>query len=140
MLATPCTAPALTYALGFAFTQASGIIVLILFLTIGVGLASPYVVLSWQPAWLKLMPKPGPWMESFKVAMGFPMLATACWLLSLVPTHYGERSWWLGIFLIIVAVAAWIFGEFYQKGRSRRGLALAVALGVPLAATPRLWT
>jgi thiol:disulfide interchange protein DsbD len=58
--------------------------------------------------------------------MGFPMLATAFWLLSLLPIHYGERSWWLGVFLVIVALAAWIFGEFVQRGRSRRGFALVV--------------
>ena len=127
ILATPCTAPFLGAALGFAFTQASGIIVL-MFLVVGVGLASPYVVLSWQPAWLKFLPKPGAWMERFKVAMGFPMLATAVWLFSLIPLHYGRRSLWLGIFLVILALAAWIYGEFFQRARTRRGLGLTVAL------------
>ena len=91
ILATPCTAPFLGAALGFAFTQAAGIIVL-MFVVVGLGLASPYVILSWQPAWLKFLPKPGAWMERFKVAMGFPMLATAVWLFSLIPLHYGRRS------------------------------------------------
>ena len=50
---------------------------------IGLGLAAPYVVLSWHPAWLKFLPKPGAWMEQFKIAMGFPMLATALWLFDL---------------------------------------------------------
>src|SRR5437879_11085274 len=62
VLATPCTAPFLGAALGFAFSQPSAIIVLI-FSTVGLGLALPYVILSWQPAWLKLLPKPGAWME-----------------------------------------------------------------------------
>ena len=56
MLATPCTAPFLGAALGFAFTQTAGIIVL-MFLVVGLGLAAPYVVLSWQPAWLKFLPE-----------------------------------------------------------------------------------
>ncbi len=129
VLATPCTAPFLGVALGFAFAQPTPMIVL-MFLMVGAGLAAPYVVLSWQPAWLKFLPKPGPWMERFKVAMGFPMLATAVWLLNLTPTFYGRRVWWLGLFLVLVALAAWIFGEFFQRGRSRRGLALALALGV----------
>jgi len=60
----------------------------------------------------------GVWMEKFKIAMGFPMLATAFWLFSLLPIHYGERSWWLALFLVILGMAAWAFGEFVQKGHS----------------------
>jgi thiol:disulfide interchange protein DsbD len=127
ILATPCTAPFLGAALGFAFAQAAPLIV-VFFLTVGAGLALPYVVLSWQPAWLKFLPKPGAWMEKFKIAMGFPMLATAIWLFSLLPIHYGDRSWWLALFLVVVALAAWIFGEFAQRGRSRRGLAIVLAV------------
>ena len=127
ILATPCTAPFLGAALGFAFTQAAGIIVL-MFLVVGLGLASPYLILSWQPAWLKFLPKPGAWMERFKVAMGFPMLATAMWLFSLIPLHYGKRSLWLGLFLVILALAAWVYGEFVQRARTHRGLGMAAAL------------
>ena len=127
ILATPCTAPFLGAALGFAFTQAAGIIVL-MFVVVALGLASPYVILSWQPAWLKFLPKPGAWMERFKVAMGFPMLATAMWLFSLIPLHYGRRSLWLGLFLVILALAAWVYGEFVQRVRTHRGLGLAAAL------------
>jgi thiol:disulfide interchange protein DsbD len=121
-LATPCTAPFLGVALGFAFAQPTSIIVL-MFLAVGLGLAAPYVVLSWHPAWLKFLPKPGAWMENFKIAMGFPMLATAVWLLSLTTTFYGERSWWLGIFLVLLGTAAWVFGTFVQRGSKRRALA-----------------
>jgi thiol:disulfide interchange protein DsbD len=86
-------------------------------------LASPYVLLTWQPGWLKFLPKPGLWMERFKIAMGFPMLAAAVWLFSLVTVYYAERSWWLAIFLVMVAVAAWIYGEFVQRNRARPVLA-----------------
>jgi len=127
LLATPCTAPFLGAALGFAFTQTVGIIVLI-FAVVALGLASPYVILSWQPAWLKFLPKPGTWMERFKVAMGFPMLATAMWLFCLIPLHYGKRALWLGLFLVILALAAWVYGEFVQRGRAHRGLGLTAAL------------
>jgi thiol:disulfide interchange protein/DsbC/DsbD-like thiol-disulfide interchange protein len=129
VLATPCTAPFLSPALGFAFSQNAATIVLI-FLMVGAGLASPYVVLSWFPAWLKWLPKPGVWMERFKIAMGFPMLATALWLVSLVTDRYGERAWWLGMFLLFVALAAWIFGTFIQRGVKRKALALAFLAGV----------
>jgi thiol:disulfide interchange protein DsbD len=127
VLATPCTAPFLGAALGFAFAQSASVIVLI-FLTVGLGLASPYILLSWNPAWLKFLPKPGAWMEKFKIAMGFPMLATVVWLFNVAASSYGKNVLWLGIFLVVVAFAAWIFGEFFQRGRSRRGVALAVVL------------
>ena len=126
-LATPCTAPFLSVALGFAFLQPPAIIVL-MFLAVGLGLAFPYVVLTWQPAWLKFLPKPGAWMEKFKIAMGFPLLATAVWLFTIAERHYGKHVWWLGLFLVIVAMAAWIYGEFVQRGRARKGLAVVVML------------
>jgi thiol:disulfide interchange protein DsbD len=127
VLATPCTAPFLSIALGFAFAQKAPVI-LLMFLAVGVGLAAPYVVLSWNPAWLKFLPKPGAWMEKFKIAMGFPMLATAVWLFNLAAGSYGKSVLWLGIFLVLVAFAAWIFGEFVQRGRARKSVALASVL------------
>ena len=131
ILATSCTAPFLGAAVGFAMAPGQrAVVTLMIFLMLGVGLSFPYVLLTWQPAWLKFLPKPGVWMERFKVAMGFPMLAAAVWLFSLVSLHYGDRSWWLGIFLVLVAVAAWIYGEFIQRHRARRGLAAAAIAAV----------
>jgi thiol:disulfide interchange protein len=126
-LATPCTAPFLSIALGFAFAQSASLILLV-FLFVGLGLASPYVLLSWNPAWLKILPKPGAWMEQFKIAMGFPMLATTVWLFNVAASSYGKNVFWLGVFLVIVAFVAWIFGEFVQRGRTRRGIAMLIAL------------
>jgi thiol:disulfide interchange protein DsbD len=126
-LATPCTAPFLAPALGFAFSQSAATIIFI-FLTVGLGLASPYVLLSCNPAWLKFLPKPGAWMERFKVAMGFPMLATVVWLFNVATSSYGKSVLWLGVFLVVVAFAAWVYGEFVQRGRARKGFALAIAL------------
>lgn len=127
VLATPCTASILGTALGFAFAQGPVVIVL-MFLTMGAGLAFPYLLLSCQPKWLKFLPKPGAWMEKFKIAMGFPMLGTAIWLFSVTSIFYGGRSWWLAIFLVFVAIAAWVYGEFVQRGRSRRVLAFCVVV------------
>jgi thiol:disulfide interchange protein DsbD len=128
-LATPCTAPFLSIALGFAFAQSAGLIVLI-FLFVGLGLAAPYVLLSWNPAWLRFLPKPGAWMEKFKIAMGFPMLATVAWLFNIAFSSYGRHTLWLGIFLVLLSAAAWVYGEFFQRGRQRRGLALGVVLAL----------
>jgi thiol:disulfide interchange protein DsbD len=126
-LATPCTAPFLAGALAFAFNQ-SAMVILLIFWFVGIGLAAPYVLLSCNPALLKFLPKPGAWMEKFKIAMGFPMLATVVWLFSVASSDYGSRVLWLGVFLVILALAAWVFGEFIQRGRSGKGLAFAVIL------------
>src|SRR5665213_1349515 len=126
-LATPCTAPFLAPALGFAFSQTPAIIILI-FLSAGLGLSAPYVLLSLNPAWLKFLPKPGAWMEKFKVAMGFPMLATVVWLFNVAASSYGKNVLWLGVFLVVVAFAAWIFGEFVQRGRGRKIVAGIICL------------
>jgi thiol:disulfide interchange protein len=127
ILATPCTAPFLSGALGFAFSQSAATIIFI-FLFVGLGLASPYVLLSWNPAWLKFLPKPGAWMEKFKIAMGFPMLATVVWLLNIAAASYGKNVLWLGVFLVVVAFAAWIFGEFVQRGSKHKTAAAIIAL------------
>jgi thiol:disulfide interchange protein len=128
VLATPCTAPFLGVAIGFAFTQPALVTVLI-FLAVGLGLALPFVLLCWQPAWLKLLPKPGVWMERFKVAMGFPMLATAIWLFWVTASRLGKTGvLWFGMFLVVLALAAWIWGEFVQRGSRRKGLAIAMSL------------
>lgn len=125
VLATPCTAPFLAPALGFAFIQSAELIIL-MFASVALGLALPYVILSWNPKWLRFLPKPGPWMEKFKVLMGFPMMGTAIWLFMLNYEYYGDRTLWLGIFLIILAMAVWILGEFFQRGTKRKGLVLVI--------------
>lgn len=140
-LATPCTAPLLAPALGYAFA-ADAVTVVIVFSAVAFGLASPYVVLSCQPAWLKFLPKPGVWMEHFKVAMGFPMLATAFWLYALAAGRFGPSGpVWLGLFLVGVSLAAWIWGQFVQRGRRRQTFAMilsgAVLVGIYVLALER---
>lgn len=131
-LATPCTAPFLAVALGFAFTQPP-VVVLLMFAAVALGLASPYVVLSWRPGWLRFLPKPGLWMNRFKVAMGFPMLATAVWLLDFSAPGFGEGGLlWLGLFVVLLALAAWVWGEFVQRDGRRRSLAMTICAAVLL--------
>jgi thiol:disulfide interchange protein DsbD len=67
-------------------------------------------------------------MEKFKIAMGFPMLATVVWLFNIATASYGKNVFWLGVFLVVVAFAAWIFGEFFQRGRKHKVAAAIVAL------------
>ena len=133
VLGTSCTAPVLGAALGYAITQTPLVIVLT-FMAVGAGLAFPYVALSFFPALRRFLPKPGVWMERFKVALGFPVMAVAVWLLSQMPTHFGKGgALWMGLFLITVSVAAWIFGQFVQRGAQRKGLALGIAALLLLA-------
>ena len=129
LLATPCTAPFLGAALAFAFVQPAHIIVAVL-LTVGLGLAFPYVLLSFQPRLMKFLPKPGAWMEKFKVAMGFPMLASAFWLFTIVTGQMKEQqAFWFGIFLVTLAFSLWVWGQFVQRGTRRKWLAVLVSIG-----------
>lgn len=110
-LATPCTAPFLGTALGFAFSQPAWVVFAVLTL-VALGLSAPYVVLSWNPAWLKFVPKPGAWMNRFKEAMGFLLFATAAWLLTVIGAQLGvEGATWTVAFLIAVAFAMWLIGQ-----------------------------
>lgn len=117
-LATPCTAPFLAGAMGVALTQGQGTIIAAMS-AVAFGLASPYVILSFRPDWLKFLPKPGEWMVQFKMIMGFPMLAAGIWILSFTGPMFGKAGvLWLGVLLVFVALAAWVFGEFKQRAAS----------------------
>jgi thiol:disulfide interchange protein DsbD len=61
-------------------------------------------------------------MEKLKVLLGFPMLAAGIWLCSLLTIHYGERAWWMALFLVFVATAAWVYGQFVQRDQRHRGI------------------
>lgn len=129
-LATPCTAPFLAPALGFAFSQTPVMIVLF-FETIGLGLAFPYLLLSWNPAWLRFLPKPGPWMVTFKTVMGFPLLATAVWLYSIALSHFGRNAaWLLGLLLVIISLSAWLWGHYAQRRPAHKWLGMAFSLAL----------
>ena len=80
IVASPCTAPFMGSAIGFALLQPSFNSILI-FLSLGLGFALPYFILSIKPTLLSFLPRPGPWMETFKQFMAFPMWASALWLL-----------------------------------------------------------
>lgn len=79
VVATPCTAPLMGPAIGFALAQPNSIALLV-FTALGAGMAVPYLVLSYSPSLLKALPKPGRWMETLKQFMAFPLIVTALWL------------------------------------------------------------
>jgi len=119
VLATPCTAPFLGTALGFAFTQ-SGWTILIMFLAIAAGMGFPYLLLSAQPAWLRILPKPGPWMERVKQLMGFFLLATLLFLLWVIGAERGvEAITWTSCLLLVLSLVCWLKGSFIVPTASR---------------------
>jgi thiol:disulfide interchange protein DsbD len=130
VLATPCTAPFLGTALGFAFTQSPAII-LAMFVAIAAGMSAPYLLLSAQPAWLRFLPKPGPWMLHLKQFMGFLLLATLLFLLYVLGAQRGvEGAIWASCFLLVVSIACWMKGAFVLPTASatKRSVVLVLML------------
>jgi len=128
VLATPCTAPFLGTALGFAFTQSSWTI-LLMFFAIAAGMASPYFLLSAQPSWLRLLPKPGPWMLRVKQLMGFLLLATLLFLLTVLGAERGvEAIIWTSCFLLVLSVACWMKGAFIVPTASTAARVISLVL------------
>jgi thiol:disulfide interchange protein DsbD len=132
VLATPCTAPFLGTALGFAFTQ-SGWMIFVMFVAIAAGMSSPYLLLSAQPAWLRLLPKPGDWMLRVKQLMGFLLLATLLFLLWVLGTERGaEAVIWTACFLLALSVACWMKGAFVVPTASARARVISILLALAL--------
>lgn len=130
VLATPCTAPFLGTALGFAFSQSSAVI-LAMFVAIAAGMSAPYLLLSAQPAWLRFLPKPGPWMVHVKQFMGFLLLATLLFLLYVLGAQRGlEGAIWVSCFLLVISVACWMKGAFVLPTSSavKRSVVLVLML------------
>jgi thiol:disulfide interchange protein len=130
VLATPCTAPFLGTALGFAFSQSAAII-LAMFIAIAAGMSAPYLLLSAQPAWLRFLPRPGAWMLHVKQFMGFLLLATLLFLLYVLGAQRGlEGAIWASCFLLVTSVACWMKGVFVVPTASaaKRSIVLVIML------------
>jgi thiol:disulfide interchange protein DsbD len=130
VVAAPCTAPFMGAALGYAVTQPAPV-ALAVFAVLGIGMALPYVALTWMPALLARLPRPGVWMVRFKQVMAFPMFATCVWLLWVLAQQIGVDALGLVLFgLVLLGMAAWALGLVQGGARRWRWLALAAA---PLA-------
>ncbi len=111
LLATPCTAPFLGPAIFFALTS-SVVVVAIVFTAVGVGMAMPYFLLTARPGWLKYLPRPGAWMNTFKQLMGFLLMGTVVWLIWIYAGLTGaDEVVFLLLFLCVLAVGCWIYGR-----------------------------
>lgn len=122
LLATPCTAPFLGTAAGFALSQ-SGIIILGMFVTMGIGMAIPYLILALIPGLVFLLPKPGRWMVTFKYSMGVLMALTALWLIWVLSVEWGKTS---ALWLFIICSTLLVFLAYSQH--TKRWLILFGAL------------
>ena len=116
VVASPCTAPFMGTALGFALTRPASE-ALAVFLALGVGFALPVVLLSLWPAQVRWLPKPGPWMKRFQQALAFPLYATAAWLLWVLSQQTDARAYGAALAgLVVVALAAWLYGQWQPRG------------------------
>jgi thiol:disulfide interchange protein DsbD len=134
VVATPCTAPLMGAAIGYALSQ-SVLVTFAVFTMLALGLAAPYVLLTVQPAWTRLMPRPGAWMEVLKQATAVPIFATVIWLAWVLAQAYGANTLSaLMVGFLLLAIAGWFLGRWPAKRWSTAvaGLFLlgAVALAV----------
>jgi len=135
VVATPCTAPGLGAALGFALDKdRSTAETLLFFVVIGLGMALPYLLLSAFPRLTSLLPRPGEWMESLKQGMAFPLFAYALYLLWVLNGLTEDGAWVrdVSLGLAVVATACWVLGRWGALHRTdkERRLAQAVAAGL----------
>ncbi|TWT67740.1 Thiol:disulfide interchange protein DsbD precursor [Posidoniimonas polymericola] len=107
MLATPCTGPGMAVALGWAVRQ-SGPTIMLVFTVLGLGMAFPYLLIGAFPKLVNFLPRPGEWMVTFKQLMGFVLLSTVIFLLSLVPSNYLLPSLCL---LTSIGLACWVYSK-----------------------------
>ncbi|MGO9546449.1 MAG: protein-disulfide reductase DsbD family protein [Rhodomicrobium sp.] len=138
--ATPCTAPFMGAAIGYAMTQPSYILVAVM-LGLGLGFATPVVALSFSPAMQKVLPKPGAWMETLKQVLAFPLYATAAWLVWVLSIQTGSDGV-MGAAVAVVGVgfAAWLAGKTAGSSLPLKSIApvlgiAALAAGLSLAVT-----
>lgn len=134
LVATPCTAPFMGAALGFALARPAAE-ALAIFTALGLGMAAPYLLLAELPGLLARLPRPGAWMVTLRQALAFPLFATAVWLVWVLGRQSGVDA--VGLLLLAalgVGFAAWGVGHL-QRGPHRRWLPGAVVLaGLGVAA------
>ena len=134
VLATPCSAPFLGTAVGFALASSAPTIIAV-FAMLGLGLAAPMVVLMLAPGWARLLPRPGAWMEHLKHFLGFALVGTAIWIVWLLGRQAGVDV--MGQMLMlsgVVALAAWIWGLVqFQPWTWKKAACVVVAAGLVAA-------
>ncbi len=133
IVATPCTAPFMGSAVGFALSQSTWIAFLV-FTMLALGLALPYLILSCEPRLARLLPKPGRWMETLKQVVSFPVFATVLWLAWVFGIQAGmEPLFRLLEGLLLVSIAAWAMGRWAGSQRAKISALLLLFFALTLA-------
>lgn len=133
VVASPCTAPFMGTALGFALSQPTAA-ALAVFAALGLGLALPLLLLGFVPGLARLLPRPGAWMESFRQFLAFPLLLTVVWLLWV----YGEQTSTLDMAWLLGALVLLAFGIWLHSKAKARAFTLLAWLVIAVAATSPL--
>ena len=131
IVATPCTAPFMAGAIGYALAQPAAITVIV-FLALAAGFALPFLLIAYMPSALRLLPKPGLWMVRFKELLSFPMFAAAIWLVWVVVQQAGD----MGLLIILSAMLLFALGLWMLKSPKSLVKALAIAAMIAGAALP----
>jgi thiol:disulfide interchange protein len=137
IIASPCTAPFMGAALGFALAQ-STVVTLAVFAALGIGMAVPYFLLAWFPGWRRVLPKPGIWMERLKQFLAFPLYATVAWLAWVLGAQVdNDAVARLLIALTVIAFALWAW-RIYRGGGAPlwSGAAILGIIGAAIIAWP----
>jgi thiol:disulfide interchange protein/DsbC/DsbD-like thiol-disulfide interchange protein len=134
VVATPCTAPFMGASIGYALTQPF-LVGLAVFLSLGLGLALPFLLLAFLPGLQGLLPRPGRWMETLKQFLAFPLYGTAAWLIWVLSFQVGPAGLMAALAgLVLIAFAAWAYGLVQGQGgfaaRTFRGMAAAALIAV----------
>src|SRR5579863_10185143 len=112
IVATPCTAPFMGVAIGYALAQPA-VVTFAVFTALALGLAAPYAILTLQPAWTRILPKPGAWMEVLRQAVSVPIFLTVIWLAWVLGRGYGATVFAaLLVGLLLIAIAGWFLGRW----------------------------
>jgi thiol:disulfide interchange protein DsbD len=143
VVATPCTAPFMGAAIAYALTQSTPAL-LAVFLSLGLGLALPYLAFCFWPFLQRRLPRPGAWMLKLRQALAFPMYGAAIWLVWVLARQSGANGVLLALGgMLLMALAAWLFGNARQAQPGWRGLgtgaALATLLLVGFTLAPGNW-
>ena len=142
VVATPCTGPFMGPALGYALTAPS-LHALLVFAALGLGLASPFLLIGFVPALARLLPRPGAWMETFKQFLAFPMYLSAVWLAWVLANQRGaDATGLLLVAAVLLAMTLWWFEKSRWRGMGSRiwVLVFALLVVVPLYGLTHLST
>lgn len=127
-IASPCTAPFMGAALGYALGE-NAHVTLAVFAALGIGMALPYVLLAWLPGWRRALPRPGAWMVRLRQLLAFPLYGTVAWLVWVLGAQVGNDAVIrIGIVLVTLALALWSFHAWQGGRRAAWATLAAIAL------------